>query len=159
VKGPFYNDDFGDTYGNLYAITGEGFSYPELRDFADTARNELLRVKDVSKVEIEGDQDQKIYIEASRAKLASMGIDPAFIAQQVASTNVVAPAGVVQAVTERVRVDVTGEFNSVESIRNMGIRAGDRVFRLGDIAEVKRAVPIRRQRACASRACRPSAWR
>jgi multidrug efflux pump len=125
VKGPFYNDDFGDTYGNLYAITGEGFSYPELRDFADTARNELLRVKDVSKVEIEGDQDQKIYIEASRAKLASMGIDPAFIAQQVASTNVVAPAGVVQAVTERVRVDVTGEFRSVESIRNMGIRAGD----------------------------------
>ena len=140
IKGPFYNDDFGDTYGNLYALTGTGFSYPELRDFADTARNELLRVKDVSKVEIEGDQDQKIYVEASRAKLASLGIDPALIAQQVAATNTVVPAGVVQAVTERVRVDVTGEFNSVESIRNMGIRAGDRVFRLADIAEVKRAV-------------------
>lgn len=140
VKGPFYNDDFGDTYGNLYAVTGKGFSYPELRDFADTARNELLRVKDVSKVEIEGDQEQKIYIEASRAKLASLGVDPALIAQQVAATNVVTPAGVVQAVTERVRVDVTGEFASVDAIRNMGIRAGDRVFRLGDIAEVKRAV-------------------
>jgi multidrug efflux pump len=140
VKGPFFNDDFGDTYGNLYAVTGDGFSYPELRDFADTARNELLRVKDVSKVEIEGDQDQKIYIEASRAKLASLGIDPALIAQQVAATNVVAPAGVVQAGSERVRVDVTGEFQSVESIRNIGIRASDRVFRLGDIADVKRAV-------------------
>jgi multidrug efflux pump len=140
VKGPYFNDDFGDTYGNLYAITGPGFSYPELRDFADAARNELLRVQDVSKVEIEGDQEQKIYIEASRAKLASLGIDPAVIAHQVAATNVVTPAGVVQAVTERVRVDVTGEFDSVEAIRNMGIRAGDRVFRLGDIAEVKRAV-------------------
>jgi multidrug efflux pump len=140
VRGPFYNDDFGDTYGNLYALTGPGFTYPELRDFADTARNELLRLKDVSKVEIEGDQDQKIYIEASRAKLASLGVDPALIAQQVSATNTVAPAGVVQAVTERVRVDVTGEFSSVESIRNIGIRAGDRVFRLGDIAEVKRAV-------------------
>jgi multidrug efflux pump len=140
VKGPFFNDDFGDTYGNLYAITGEGFSYPELRDFADTARNELLRVKDVSKVEIQGDQDQKIYVEASRAKLASMGIDPATIAQQLSATNVVTPAGTVQAVSERVRVDVTGEFKSVESIRNIGIRAGDRVFRLGDIAEVKRSV-------------------
>ena len=140
VRGPFYNDDFGDTYGNLYAITGEGFTYPELRDLADTARNELLRVKDVSKIEIEGDQEQKIYIEASRAKLALLGIDPALMARQVAATNVVAPAGVVQAVTERVRVEVTGEFGSVESIRNMGIRAGDRVFRLGDIADVKRAV-------------------
>src|SRR6185295_12117848 len=116
-------DDFGDTYGNLYALTGEGFSYPELRDFADTARNELLRVKDVAKVEIEGDQEQKIYVEASRAKLASLGVDPSLIAHQLAATNVVAPAGIVQAGADRVRVDVSGEFNSVEAIRNVGIRA------------------------------------
>ena len=140
VRGPFYNDDFGATFGNLYAVTGAGFTYPELRDFADAARNELLRVRDVSKVEIEGDQEQKIYVEASRAKLASLGVDPAQIVQQLQATNVVAPAGIVQAGAERVRVDVTGEFQSVESIRAMGIRAGERVFRLGDIAEVKRAV-------------------
>jgi multidrug efflux pump len=140
VKGPIFSDDFGDTFGNLYAIVGEGFSYPELRDFADLARNELLRVPDVNRVEIEGDQEQKIYIEASRAKLASLGMDPALISNQLAATNVVEPAGTVEAGSERVRIEVSGEFKSVESLQAMGIRAGDRVFRLGDIADVKRGV-------------------
>ena len=140
VRGPYFNDEFGDTFGNLYAITGDGFGYPELRDFADAARNEFLRVPDVNKVEFTGDQDQKIYVEASNAKLASLGIDPALIASTLASTNAVEAAGTVQTAAEQVRLAVTGEFDSVESIRNMGIRAGDRVFRLGDIAEVKRGV-------------------
>jgi multidrug efflux pump len=75
VKGPFFNDEFGDTFGNLYAITGDGFGDVELREFADAARNEFLRVADVNKVELHGAQDEKIYIEASNAKLASLGID------------------------------------------------------------------------------------
>jgi multidrug efflux pump len=140
TKGPFFNDEFGDTFGNLYAITGEGFSYAELRDFADAARNEFLRVADVNKVELQGVQDEKIYVEASNAKLASLGIDPSLISSTLAATNTVDAAGTVQTASERLRLAVTGEFDSVESIRNIGIRAGDRVFRLGDIADVKRGI-------------------
>jgi multidrug efflux pump len=140
VRGPFYNDEFGDTFGNLYALTGDGFGYAELRDFADAARNEFLRVADVNKVELVGVQDEKIYVETSSAKLASLGIDPALIASTLASTNAVDAAGTVQTTSEQVRLTVTGEFDSVEAIRNIGIRAGERVFRLGDIAEVKRGV-------------------
>ena len=140
VKGPFFNDEFGDTFGNLYAITGDGFGYAELRDFADAARNEFLRVADVNKVELTGAQDEKIYIEASNAKLASLGIDPTLIQSTLASTNTVSAAGTVLTGTEQVRLAVSGEFDSVESIRNIGIRAGERSFRLGDIADVKRGV-------------------
>ncbi len=140
VRGPFFNDEFGDTFGNLYAITGDGFSYPELKDFADVARNEFLRVGDVSKVVYVGDQDEKIYVEGSNAKLASLGIDPQLIVATLNATNIVEPAGTVQTGSERVRLQTTGEFTSIESIREIGIRAGDRVFRLGDIAEVKRDV-------------------
>jgi multidrug efflux pump len=140
VRGPFFNDEFGDTFGNLYALTGDGFGYAELHDFADAARNEFLRVADVNKVELTGAQGEKIYVQASNAKLASLGIDPALIASTLASTNAVAAAGTVETASEQVRLAVTGEFDSVESIRNIGIRAGERVFRLGDIAEVKRGV-------------------
>ncbi len=140
VRGPFFNDEFGDTFGNLYALTGDGFTYAELRDFADAARNEFLRVADVNKVELTGAQDEKIYVEVSNAKLASLGIDPMLIANTLASTNAVEASGTVQTSSERVRLTVSGEFDSVEAIRNIGIRAGDRVFRLGDIAEVKRGV-------------------
>jgi len=140
VRGPYFNDEFGDTFGNLYALTGDGFSYAELRDFADAARNEFLRVADVNKVELTGAQDEKIYVEASNAKLASLGIDPSLISATLTATNTVDAAGTVQTMSEQVRLTVSGEFDSVESIRNIGIRAGERVFRLGDIAEVKRGV-------------------
>lgn len=140
VKGPFFNDEFGDTFGNLYAITGDGFTYPELRGFADAARNEFLRLADVNKVELHGVQDEKIYVEASNAKLASLGIDPQLIHSTLAATNTVAAAGTVLTATEQIRLAVSGEFDSVDAIRNIGIRAGERSFRLGDIAEVKRGV-------------------
>lgn len=140
VRGPFFNDEFGDTFGNLYAITGDGFGYAELRDFADAARNEFLRVADVNKVELAGAQDPKIHVEASNAKLASLGIDPAQIAATLAAANTVEAAGTVQTSSEQLRLAVSGEFDSVESIRDMGIRAGGRMFRLGDIAEVRRGV-------------------
>lgn len=140
VKGPFFNDEFGDTFGNLYAITGDGFSDADLRDFADAARNQFLRLADVNKVEFVGAQDEKIYVEASNAKLASLGIDPQLIHSTLALTNTVAAAGTVLTTTEQVRLAVSGEFDSVEAIRNIGIRAGERSFRLGDIAEVKRGV-------------------
>lgn len=140
VRGPFFNDEFGDTFGNLYAITGEGFGYAELREFAEAARGEFMRVPDVNKVELTGVQDEKVYVETSNAKLASLGIDPALIASTLARTNSVDSAGTVQTASEQVRLAVSGEFDSIESIRNIGIRAGDRMFRLGDIADVKRGV-------------------
>ena len=138
TQGPFFNDEFGDTFGNLYAITGDGFSYADLRKMADAARNELLRVGDVNKVDVVGRQDEKIYVETSTAKLASLGVDPALIAATLAQTNAVAAAGTVQTTAEQVRLTVSGEFDSVENIRAIGIRAGQRTFRLGDIAEVRR---------------------
>ncbi|OUM00872.1 efflux RND transporter permease subunit [Variovorax sp. JS1663] len=140
VRGPFFNDEFGDTFGNLYAITGDGFGYAELRDFADAARNEFLRVADVNKVELVGAQDPKIHVEASNAKLASLGIDPSLIASTLAAANTVDAAGTVLTASEQLRLTVSGEFDSVESIRDMGIRANGRTFRLGDIAEVRRGL-------------------
>ena len=138
TQGPFFNDEFGDTFGNLYAITGDGFDYADLRRFADAARNEFLRVADVNKVDLVGKQDEKIYVETSTAKLASLGLNPALIASTLAQTNAVAAAGTVQTTNEQVRLTVSGEFDSVENIRAIGIRAGERTFRLGDIADVRR---------------------
>lgn len=138
TQGPFFNDEFGDTFGNMYAITGDGFDYADLRRFADAARNEFLRVSDVNKVDLVGKQEERIYVETSTAKLASLGLDPALIASTLAQTNAVAAAGTVQTTGERVRLVVSGEFDSVERIRAIGIHAGQRTFRLGDIAEVRR---------------------
>lgn len=140
LRGPFYNDEFGDTFGNLYAITGDGFGDAALRGFAESVRSELLRVPDVNKVEFSGAQDERIYVEASNAKLASLGIDPALIASTLKSSNGVEAAGTVQTASEQLRLTVNGEFDTVEAIRDIGIRAGDRMFRLGDIAEVRRGV-------------------
>ncbi|MBV8625502.1 MAG: efflux RND transporter permease subunit [Herbaspirillum sp.] len=138
TQGPFFNDEFGDTFGNLYAVTGDGFNYEELRKIADSARNALLRVDDVNKVDLIGKQDEKIYVEISTAKLASLGLDPALIASTLAQTNAVKAAGTVQTSAEQVRLSVSGEFDSIEGIRSIGIRAGQRTFRLGDIADVHR---------------------
>ncbi|ODV42487.1 multidrug transporter AcrB [Cupriavidus sp. UYMMa02A] len=138
TQGPFFNDEFGDTFGNMYALTGDGFSYEDLRRFADAARNEFLRVSDVNKVDLIGKQEEKIYVEMSTAKLASLGLDPALIASTLAQTNAVTAAGTVQTTSEQVRLTVGGEFDSVDNIRAIGIHAGNRTFRLGDIADVHR---------------------
>ena len=138
VQGPMFNDEFGDTFGNLYAITGDGFNYADLRKIADDARSEFLRVGDVNKVDLIGKQEEKIYVEMSNAKLASLGLDPALIASTLAQANAVAAAGTVQTSAEQVRLTVSGEFDTVDGIRAIGIRAGQRTFRLGDIAEVRR---------------------
>ena len=140
VLGPFFNDEFGDTFGNLYAITGDGFSYPQLKEVADQVRDEFLRVPDVSKVVYVGEQEEKIFVEISNAKLASLGLDPQLIVETLNATNAVASAGTVQTSAERVRLRITGEFESVEGINNIGIRAGGRTFRLGDIAQISRGL-------------------
>ncbi|MBV8466485.1 MAG: efflux RND transporter permease subunit, partial [Burkholderiales bacterium] len=138
VQGPFFNDEFGDTYGNLYAFTSDGFSYADLKKFADASRDEFLRVPDVNKVDFIGVQDERIYVETSSAKLASLGIDPQLVFQTLQATNAMLPAGTVETKSERIALRVTGEFNSVEAIRNIGLHANGRTFRLGDVANVYR---------------------
>jgi multidrug efflux pump len=138
TQGPFFNDEFGDTFGNLYAITGDGFSYEDLRRIADDARSEFLRVADVNKVDLVGKQQEKIYVDISTAMLASLGLDAALMAETLDLSICVADAGDVQTTSEQVRLTVTGEFDSVENIRAIGIRAGQRTFQLGDIAQVRR---------------------
>ena len=138
LQGPFFNDEFGDTFGNIYALTWDGFSYAEAKDFAEMARYEFLQLDGVMKVSFVGEQDEKIFIEASAAKLAALGVDPSAIATTLGSTNSVDEAGTVENSAERVNVRISGAFTSLDSIREMGIRAGDRTFRLGDIATVRR---------------------
>ncbi len=138
VKGPFFNDEFGTTFGNIYTITGKGFSYAQLKTFADTARDAFLRVPDVDQVNIDGDQAQTIYIETSNAKLASLGLNPDQIAATLKTVNGVDPAGIIQTSAEQIQLRVSGNFASVQSIRDIGIYANNRIFRLGDIATVTR---------------------
>ncbi|MGH8233993.1 MAG: efflux RND transporter permease subunit [Rhodanobacteraceae bacterium] len=138
VQGPFFNDEFGTTYGNIYAITADGFSYAQMKDFADTARNAFLRVPDVDQVNILGAQDQRIYIEYSNAKLATLGMNPDQIVATLKSVNGVDPAGIIQTRAEQIQLRVSGDFQSVQSIRNIGIYANNHIFRLGDVANVTR---------------------
>lgn len=139
VVGPYFNDEFGDVYGVIYALQGEGFSSAELKDEADRIRQELLGVKNVAKVELFGAQDEKIYIEVSRRRLATLGLDMNQVLEQLGQQNAVAPAGVVQTPQDAVGVRVAGAFHSVDELRAMPIRAANGVqLRLGDVAEVRR---------------------
>jgi multidrug efflux pump len=138
IQGPFFNDEFGDTYTNIYAIVGDGFGYRDLKEFGDRIRAELLHVPGVAKVDFIAEQDEKVYIELSNAKLATLGVDPQQILQTLAAQNAVTAAGVFDTSTDRIFVRPTGAFDSLDAIRDFAIRANDRVFRLGDIARVYR---------------------
>ena len=139
IQGPFFNDDFGDVFGVIYALHGDGYSYAELKEFADEARQQLLRVKDVAKVEQFGVQDEKIWVEVSQKRLAQMGLDFNSVLQQLGAQNAVESAGAVNTPQDVVQVRVGGQFTSVEQLREMPIRGGSgSQIRLGDIAQVHR---------------------
>jgi multidrug efflux pump len=138
IQGPSFNDEFGDVYGNIYALTGEGFSYADLKKYADRIRAELLRVPDVAKVEFFGEQDEKVYIELSNTKLATLGVDVPTIVNALATQNAIAPAGAFETPSDKIYLRTTGDFDSVEAVRETTIRANGRLFRLGDIARVQR---------------------
>ena len=138
IQGPFFNDEFGDVYANIYALTGDGFDYAALKGFADRIRAELLRLPNVAKVDFIGEQEEKIYVEISNAKLALLGIDIPAIVQTLQAQNAVAAAGIVDTATDRIYVRPSGAFDSLDAIRDIAIRASNRVFRLGDIAEIRR---------------------
>ena len=138
VVGPGFNDDFGDVFGIIYGFTADGFTHRELRDFVEDARSRLLLVPDVSKIEILGAQDEQIFLEFSTQRLAALGLDyPALIAALQAQ-NAVRPAGVLQTGDERISLRVSGAFDSELDLLEVNFVAGDRIVRLGDIAEVRR---------------------
>ncbi|EGI77577.1 efflux RND transporter permease subunit [Hylemonella gracilis] len=139
IQGPYFNDDFGDVYGVIYALDAEGFSYAELKDFANDARQQLLRVPDVAKVELFGAQDEKVFVEISQKTAAQLGLDMNQVLAQLGQQNAVESAGAVQTPLDVVQVRVAGQFNALEELREMPIRGTSGAqLRLGDIATITR---------------------
>jgi len=138
VLGPFLNDSFGDTFGIIYAFTAEGFNFRELRDYVEAARSRLLQVPDVSKIEVLGAQDEQIFIEFSTERLAGLRLNLNQIVATLQAQNAIRPAGTMQGDQERVFLRVSGAFDSERDIEAVNIVSGDRIFRLGDIAKVRR---------------------
>jgi multidrug efflux pump len=140
VMGPYFNDEFGDTYISLYAITGDGFSYPELKRYAKNARDILLRVPGVSKVDLLGTQDEKIFIDISTKVLAERGLAATDIQAALSGQNTLEPAGRVETDQRSVRLDVRGFMRTPEDIRELRLHVNGQTIRLGDIAKVSRGL-------------------
>src|SRR5690606_10096029 len=138
VQGPFFNDEFGTTFGNIYALTGQGFDYAVLKDYADRIQLQLQRIGNVGKVELLGLQDEKIWIELSNLKAATLGVPLQAVHQALEAQNAVSASGFVETASDRVQLRVTGNFETVEQIRDFPIRVAGRTFRIGDVAEVYR---------------------
>ncbi len=138
IVGPFFNDEFGDTYTNIYAVTGEGFGYAEVKDYAELLRTDLLRVPGVEKVDLLGVQEEKVYVEYSHQKLATLGLGPQQLFAALAQQNRIVPAGRVDTGSANLQVRVTGGFESLADIESVALRANGRSFRLGDVATVRR---------------------
>jgi len=140
IVGPGFNDEFGDTYGLIYGFTGDGFSHRELRDQVEEVRSQLLRVPDVAKVDVLGAQDERIFIEFDMRTLAGLGLDPSTLIAALRAQNLVRPSGVIQTDQERISLRVSGAFSSVADLLAVNFAVGDRMLRLGDVAQVRRGL-------------------
>ncbi|MBR5913857.1 MAG: efflux RND transporter permease subunit [Selenomonadaceae bacterium] len=138
VYGPFYNDRFDDVFGSVYAITGDGYSYEEMRQKAEEVRQHLLQIPTVQKVTLLGEQPEKIYVEIESAKLAELGISPQVIANTLQQQNQMTAAPFIETKSDKVYIRVTGQFDAVDAIKNSPINANGKIFRLGNIATVER---------------------
>jgi multidrug efflux pump len=138
--GPFFNDEFGDVFGSIYAFTGDGFNLSELRDKLEDVRQNLLRIKDVSKVELIGVQDDKIYVEIGNTKLAAFGIDANQIAAQLQAQNAITSSGIINNKDSTIPIRVSGSFETVASVKELQLVVPNsgRIIRLGDVANVYR---------------------
>ncbi|MFM8465726.1 MAG: efflux RND transporter permease subunit, partial [Burkholderiaceae bacterium] len=139
VQGPFFNDEFGDTFGSIFALSGDGFSMAEVKQYADFARQQLLAVPTVSKVELYGVQDEKIFIEFSSKKFAQLGVPFDLIVQQINAQNALQGSGVLVTPSDNLQVRVSGEVRSTQEIEDIPLRVNGTNFRLGDFATVTRA--------------------
>ena len=138
VLGPFFNDRFGDVYGNIYAFTSDGLTQRQLRDYVEIARTRILTVPNAGKVDLIGAQDEAIYFEFSTRQIAALGINQQAVIASLQAQNAITPSGVIEARPERVSVRVTGAFSSEESLRDINLRVNDRFFRLSDIGTIRR---------------------
>ncbi|MEO8598387.1 MAG: efflux RND transporter permease subunit [bacterium] len=138
VVGPFFNDEFGDTYGSIFALSGDGFNYAQMKEYADFVRQQLLKVPSVAKVELFGVQDQKVYIEFSQKKFSQLGISFQDVIDQINAQNVVESTGVIVTPSANLQVRVSGALRSTHDLENLELRANGTTFRLGDFAIVKR---------------------
>jgi multidrug efflux pump subunit AcrB len=140
VNGPYVNDEFGDVFGIVVAITGDGYTYRELKDIADDVRDELLRVPDVAKVERHGVQDERIFVNFSNARLAELGVSPAYVMQTLQQQNAISPGGNALVGPERVVIEPTGEFKSLEQLAGTSISLPGKAqnIQLKDIATIER---------------------
>ena len=138
-KGFQFNDDFGDVYGNIYAFTADGFTLRELRDRVEAIRKQVQALPMAGKTALLGDQDERIYLEFSSARLAALGLNHNQVIQTLATQNAIAPSGIVQAGPEQVLVRISGQFGDADSIAAVNLRVGDRFFNIGDVATVRRS--------------------
>ena len=138
VIGPFFNDRFGDVYGNIYAFTSDGLSQRQLRDYVEKARAQVLHVPNVGKVEVIGAQEEVIYLEFSTRKIAALGLDKLAVISTVKAQNAVTASGFSQAGPERIALRVSGQFTSEDSLRSINLRVNDRFFPLTDVATIRR---------------------
>lgn len=138
VYGPYFNDRFGDVFGNIYAFTSDGLSMRQLRDYVEDVRSRILTIENAGKVELIGAQDEAIYLEFSTRQIAALGLDQQAILDSLQAQNAITPSGVVQAGPERISVQVSGQFNSEEDLRAVNLRVNDRFFRLSDVATITR---------------------
>ncbi len=138
VVGPYFNDDFGDVYGNIYALTADGITQRQLRDYAEAARAKVLGVPNVGKVNLIGAQDEVIYLEFSVRQIAALGLSQQTIIDALAAQNAVVPSGTIDADGERVTVRVNGQFASEDGLRGVNLWVNDRFFRLSDVATIVR---------------------
>ncbi|MEA4990382.1 Cobalt-zinc-cadmium resistance protein CzcA [bioreactor metagenome] len=139
TRGPYFDDEFGDTYGIIYAFTADGFSHRELKDYVEDIRNELLHVPDVAKVTTIGEQDEAYYVEFSPHQLATLGVSRDSIIAALRRQNALTPSGTVDTGKEQIVLEPTGKFLSAEQLANVTLYADGKKVRLGDIAEVRRS--------------------
>ncbi|OLP42525.1 efflux RND transporter permease subunit [Rhizobium oryziradicis] len=138
VQGPFFNDQFGDVYGNIFAFTSDGLTQRELRDIVENARTKVLGIPNVGKVDVIGAQDEVIYLEFSTQKLAALGLDQSAVVSTLQAQNAVTQSGIMQAGPEAIALRVGGNFKSEQSLRDVNLRVNDRFFRLSDVADIRR---------------------
>jgi multidrug efflux pump len=138
VQGPFFNDQFGDVYGNIFAFTSDGLTQRELRDIVENARTKVLGIPNVGKVDVIGAQDEVIYLEFSTQKLAALGLDQSAVVATLQAQNAVTQSGIMQAGPEAIALRVGGNFKSEQSLRDVNLRVNDRFFRLSDVANIRR---------------------
>lgn len=136
--GPYYNDRFDDVYGNIYALTGDGFTYEDMRKYAEKIKLDFYGIKDVKKVELVGVQPEKIFVQMQTDKLAQLGLDTSSIASTIKAQTSVNASGMIEADTANSYLRITGSPDSVQNIAAIPINANGQVFRLGDIAQITR---------------------